>query len=323
MADTEPARSTGRMPRGLFDQPYLLLILTMLFWSSNIVLSRGIVGHVPPVALAQLRWTIAFLVLAPFALPHLVRDARTVLRHLPLLTVLGITGVAIYNTFVYIGVQTTGAINAAMLSSLFPMVIAAMGFVIYRDRLTLMQFVGILASCIGAATILSGGSFAALRAFAFNIGDLWILGSQIAYSLYTVLLRARPTVHPLTFVTVTVFIGQLLLWPFTIAEYGGGRYLSFDFVTVASVLYVAIFPAVLAYIFFNRAVQLIGSNRVAPFFHLVPVFASIAAILFLGEHVAPYHVIGWLLILAGIAATQRFARAGRPVAPARPGDAQA
>lgn len=290
----------------LFDQPYILCTLTMLFWASNALIGRAMAGHVPPVALAQMRWTLAFLILLPFAYGHIRRDWPVLRARWRLLTALGFVGISLYNTFLYIGLTTTGAINAAMLTSVFPVLVAVMGFAIYRDRLTRLQVLGILVSSFGAAIILTRGNILVLREVTFVIGDLWVLGSQVAYACYAILLRKRPPVHPLTFAAVTIFIGQLVLVPFALVEGIGGQRVTFDWPTIATVLYVAVFPAVLAYIFFNRAVELIGSNRTAPFFHLVPVFTSIGAVALLGERVAPYHLLGAVLIIVGIAATQFF-----------------
>jgi len=301
------ARGLGRR---VYDQPYLLFVLTMLFWAGNMLVARAAAGHVPPVALAQMRWTLALLILLPFAARHLAADWPVVRRNAPILAVLGLAGITVYNTLVYVALQKTTAINATLLTSIFPMMIAATGFVLYRDRLTAMQAVGILVSCVGAAVILSGGSLDAILEVRFNEGDLWVLGAMVAYALYTVMLRERPAVHALSFLTVTVFFGQIALVPFTIAEALAGARVTADLATLGTVLYVAIFPAVLAFICFNRGVELVGSNRAAPFFHLVPVFASLGAVSLLGERVAPHHLAGWLLILAGIAATQVFRRGG-------------
>ena len=306
MDDGQKGGSGDLLRVRLFDQPYVLCVFTMLFWASNALLGRAMAGHVPPVALAQMRWTLAFLILLPFALAHIRRDWPLLRAHWRMLTALGIVGISFYNTFLYVGLTTTSAINAAMLTSVFPVLVAVMGFAIYRDRLTRLQVLGILVSGCGAAIILTRGNILVLTEVTFVIGDLWVLGSQVAYASYALLLRKRPPVHPLTFAASTIFVGQLVLVPFTLAEGLAGARVVFDWPTIATVVYVAIFPAVLAYIFFNRTVELIGSNRTAPFFHLVPVFTAIGAVALLGERIAPYHLLGALLIVAGIAATQFF-----------------
>ncbi|MEM6761687.1 MAG: DMT family transporter [Pseudomonadota bacterium] len=297
----------GRGSVRLFDQPYLLFTLTMLFWAANMVVARASAGHIPPIALAQMRWSLALLILLPIAYRALKADWPVVTKHWKVLAFLGVAGISIYNTLIYVALQSTTAINATMLTSIFPMMIAATGFLLYRDRLTPVQFVAILVACVGAGIILSQGSLSTILGFKFNAGDLWVIGAMVAYAVYTVALRERPAnLHPLTFLTVTVFFGQLVLMPMTVWEGWSGAQVAFDATTLGIVVFLAVFPAILAFIFFNRGVELVGSNRAAPFFHLVPVFASVGAIGFLGEKIALYHLVGWPLILLGIASTQIF-----------------
>ena len=74
---------------------------------------------------------------------------------------------------------------------------------------------------------------------------------------------------------------------------------------MATLAYVVIFPSTLAYLFFNRGLALIGPNRAAPFFHLVPVFGSAMAILLLGEQLRLFHLVGYALVLAGVVIASR------------------
>lgn len=291
---------------GFAGGPYALLTLTMMCWASNMVVARaGVADHIPPVALAQMRWSLAAALLLPFTLHLIVRDWAVIRRALPVMVLLSGVGIGLYNTLVYVGLVSTTAINATILTSIFPVVVAAAGFLLYRDRLTAAQSLGIGVTCIGALVIVTRGDLTALTALRFNPGDLWVLSAHAAYALYTVLLRERPAIHPLAFLAVTVVIGQALLFPFTLAELTlSDRRVVLDRATLLTVAWVALVPGILAYIAFNKAVAAIGSNRTAPFFHLVPIFGSVGAIAFLGEAIAPFHLIGWTLILVGIVATQ-------------------
>jgi drug/metabolite transporter (DMT)-like permease len=195
------ARDTGTSRTGgwLLDQPYLLLSLTSLFWAGNTVLGRFIVGHVPPITLAFIRWGGAFLVLLPFAARHLARDWPVIRKHIGLMTVLALTGISAYNTMAYYGLQYTTAINGLLLQSIGPLCVALWTFALFGDRLTLRQAGGICVSLTGVIVIICHGSLAALIGINFNQGDLWFIVALLIYGFYTAMLRKRPLMHPLSF----------------------------------------------------------------------------------------------------------------------------
>jgi drug/metabolite transporter (DMT)-like permease len=65
--------------------------------------------------------------------------------------------------------------------------------------------------------------------------------------------------------------------------------------------YIAVFPSFIAYLFFNRGIELAGAARAGQSWHLMPVFGSVLAVLFLGERFFLYHAIGIAMIGGGIA----------------------
>ncbi|MEM8744055.1 MAG: EamA family transporter [Pseudomonadota bacterium] len=87
-----------RLFNALYANAYLLLALTSLFWAGNFVLARGVHEHVPPVALSWARWSIASLLILPFAIPHLRRDWPVIRQSFPILLFLGTVGVGAFNT---------------------------------------------------------------------------------------------------------------------------------------------------------------------------------------------------------------------------------
>ena len=289
----------------LFDQPYLLLSLTSLFWAGNIVLGRFIAGHVPPVTLAFIRWGGAFLVVAPFAAPHLVRDWPTIRKHAGLLTLLALTGFSAYNTMAYYGLQYTTAINGLLLQSVGPLFVALWTFALFGDRLTLRQAGGICVSLTGVLVIICHGSLAVLTGIGFNRGDLWFLIALLIYGFYTAFLRKRPPMHPLSFLAAGMGWGAILLAPAVVWEIASGKVVVLDALSVASFVYVCVFPSLLGYLFLNRGIELIGANRAAPFLHLIPVFGSALAIVLLGERFEIYHAVGYALVFTGITVATR------------------
>ena len=296
--------------RWLNNQPYLLLTLTALFWAGNIVLARYVAGHVPPMTLSCVRWIGAFLMLLPFAWPHLRRDWPALRARLPLMLALSATGFAFNNAASYWALQYTQALNALLIQSSGPLFVALWSLLLFGVRLTWAQLGGILISLAGVLIILLRGDFGALAGIAFNKGDVMFASAILSFGLYSALMPRRPVTHPLSLIVFTTGCGALLLLPFSIWEFQAGLRLQFDVLTVATLGYVVIFASTLAYLFFNRGIALIGPNRAAPFLHLVPVFGSAMAILLLGEQPRLFHLIGYLLVLAGVVIASRKASAG-------------
>ena len=295
--------------RWLANQPYLLLSLTSLFWAGNIVLARYVAGHVPPMTLSCVRWIGAFAMLLPFAWPHLKQDWPALRARLPLMVLLSATGFAINNALSYWGLQYTEALNALLIQSAGPLFVAVWTLALFGVRLTGAQLAGIAISLVGVLTIILRGDWSALAGIRFNRGDLMFGSSLLAFGAYSALMLRRPVTHPLSLICFTTCCGATMLVPFSIWEYSAGFTLKFDAISLVTLFYTVIFPSTLAYTFFNRGLALIGPNRAAPFFHLVPVFGSAMAILLLGEQLRLYHLAGYALVLAGVVIASRRASA--------------
>jgi drug/metabolite transporter (DMT)-like permease len=285
------------------------LSLTALFWAGNIVLARYVAGHVPPMTLSCVRWIGAFFVLLPFAWPHLKHDWPVLRARLPLIAILSATGFAINNALSYWALQYTQALNALLIQSSGPLFVALWSLALFGVRLTWAQLTGIAISLLGVLIIILRGDIAALVSIQFNKGDVMFAGALLAFGLYSALMPRRPVTHQLSLIVFTTGGGALLLMPFSLWEFANGLTLKPDALTLVTLVYVVIFPSTLAYLFFNRGIALIGPNRAAPFFHLVPVFGSVMAIVLLGEQPRLFHLIGYLLVLAGVVIASRQASA--------------
>jgi drug/metabolite transporter (DMT)-like permease len=308
----DPARRIHDLDHGrtrtgarLFHEAYLLLSLTSLFWSGNVVIGRFVAGHIPPVTISVIRWAGAFVILLPFAARHLVHDWPLIRRHAGLLMLLALTGFSTYNTMAYYGLHFTTAINGLLLQSVSPLFVALWSFILFRDRLSLRQATGIGVSLAGVVVIVCQGSFQILLATAFNQGDLWFVVALLIYAFYVAILRLRPPMHPLSFLAVGMAAGTVFLLPALALEIAAGQTMVLDYTNALLLLYLCIFPSILGYLCLNRGIELVGANRAAPFIHLVPVFGSVLAIALLGEHLQFFHAVGYLLVLAGITLATR------------------
>ena len=298
--------------RKIWHNAWLLLAAANLFWAGNIVLGRGIAGTVPPITLAWFRWTGAFVIAVGFAWPLLRRDAPLMLRHWKMMLLLAATGIACYNTMAYIGLTETTALNVLLLQSATPLIIIVWAFVLFREVPTLRQAAGVLLSLAGVAAIAAHGSFAVLASLTLNPGDLWVLAALAIYAVYCVILRLRPSVHPLSFLVASMGIGSMMILPFMIGELASGARVHAGPGAWLAVAYMAVMPSFVSYLFFNRGIELIGGGPAGQSMHLMPLFGSILAVLFLHETFRMYHVVGIALIAGGILlASLRLKRGGQ------------
>jgi drug/metabolite transporter (DMT)-like permease len=262
-------------------------------------------GHIPPVTLSFLRWFFAFLLVLPFAWKHLVRDWPAIRAKLGVMLIMSVTGIGAFNTLQYWALEHTQALNTLLLQSAGPLVVAVWSLILLGVRLTLAQASGVLLSLIGVLVILLHGDLTALAGIRFNEGDLIFIVAMVIFGLYSVMTLKRPPIHSLSLVGFTFGCGAAFLFPFWIWEVFARPAIAIDTANMLSLFYVAVFPSALAYLCFNRGVQLIGANRAAPFFHVVPVFGAVMAILFLGERPQLFHIVGFALVLAGVFVASR------------------
>ncbi len=291
--------------KALYNSAYLLLALACLFWAGNFVMGRGVSDTVPPMALSFWRWLLASLLILPFAWPMLRRDWPVIRQRLPYFLTMGFLGGTSFNALTYAALHTTTATNALVLNSANAVLIVMANFIFQSIRPPLSQVIAILIAMTGMLFIITSGDVSSITDLTFNSGDFLVIGSMIGWAIYTSLLPNKPETHWLSF-TATIFIcSTLLLIPLMLGEHLLYAPMSVDGKTLTAILYAAIFPGLLAYIFFNRGVELVGGNRAGIVMYLVPVFGAILAILLLDETLELYHLVGFALIITGVTLSRR------------------
>lgn len=288
----------------------LLLVLAVTFWAGNFLVGRAVRGDVPPVTLAFGRWVGASLLLAPFALRGAWRARAALWEGRGVVLALSALGVAAFNTWLYVGLQTTTALNAFLLQAGIPVLIVVLGAVAFREALPATRVAGLALSLAGAAWVVLEGDPARLATLQVARGDLWVLAAVASYAGYSVLLRRRPDVPGVPFAFTTFVVGALLLLPFWVVEARAEPF-AVGAEALAAWAYVTVFPSILSYLAFNRGVAILGSARAGPYLHLLPVLGSVGAVALLGERFAAHHAVGVTLVALGIAlATRRAGGSG-------------
>jgi len=297
MNPSPPSPSAGRA--------YLLLTVTALCWGCNAVFGRLAVGEVSPMVLVMLRWA-GVMVLVVLIAGRNVRDDWAVLRgRLWFVGAMGAMGFTSFNAIFYVAAHSTTAVNMGIIQGSIPVFVLFGAFALYRTRVTVLQIAGVVLTLVGVVTVASGGDLKRLLALAFNHGDALMVGACALYAGYTLALRNRPAASALGLFAVMAAAAFITAIPFVATEIMLGQAqwpTPFGWAIIGMVI---LLPSFLAQLCFMQGVALIGPGRAGIFVNLVPVFASILAVVFLGEAFEIFHAASLALVLGGIWLSER------------------
>lgn len=282
--------------------PYVLLITATILWGGNFVIGRAVASEIPPFTLSFLRWCTAFAVFLPIIWPFIKKEWKQIKKHLVAVFLMAFTGVAGFNTLVYIALHYTTSINASLVNTSTPILIYILSFFVFRERLNKFQWLGTALSVIGVLFILSGGTFTNLTAFTFNKGDLIVIVAVLCWSVYSILLKKYAHALPgMSTFLFSIFLGMVMLFPLFIMELSHPTTnIVWSVKGIFAILYIGIFASIFAFLAWNTGVVQLGANRAGIFLNLIPVFAALFAMVFIGERLATFQVVGGLLVGIGV-----------------------
>ena len=285
---------------------YILLGLTALFWSGNTIVGRAATGEIPPFSLTFWRWLMAFVVFIPFGLRPFWAQRAIYFRFWPRMVGFSFFGIVGFTISFFFALQHTTAINGSLLQAAGPVIIVLASLVVLRLGLSAGEIVGTILAIIGSILIFLHGDIAEINSLEFGLGDNFMVLSMLSWAIYTVCLKWKPDgLDPLGFIFVLAGLSVPMLLPFYLWELHQGRTFAVTAVNIGLILYSSIFASVIAYLFWNRSVDIVGPN-VAGFSHyLIPVFGTIMSVIILGEVIETYHVIAIALIFSGLYLTTR------------------
>lgn len=304
----------ARAFRAITGNAYAMLLLTTFLWAGNAVASPLAVGHLSPMTLVLLRWLVSCSVLVIVAREAMAADWPVLKNHLPYLFCMGALGYTGFNLLFYVSGHHTTAINIAILQGTMPALIILVGVIAFRERPTLLQWVGTFVTMLGVAAVASGGDIGRILSLKINFGDGLILFATLLYAGYTAALKRRPKVSALGFFAFMAGAAIVTSLPPAIWEISTGRAFWPTWQGWLLILYIGLGPSLLAQLMFMRGVQLIGPTRAGIFTNIVPVLGPMLAVLILGESFGLHHAFGLALVLGGIFVAERGKRL--PIPPA-------
>jgi len=293
--------------KSVFNNAYILLSLATLLWGGNAVAGKLASSDWQPFTITSIRWLLAAVLLLPFALPHLKRDLPLLKSHWKILVALGAFGMALFNLMMYLALNYTTAINVSIEQASMPVMIMLANFVLFSQRNSSLQIIGLSCSIIGVLVTTTGGKPWLFFIEGLNLGDAIMMLACVFYAAYTIGLRWRPKVHWLTFMWMIAISAFAMTIPFLVWEIKQQPFSLPPLSGWLVMVYIIIFPTIVSQICYARGVELIGGNRAGQFINLVPIFGSILAILILSERFYWFHAVGLVMVVGGIWLAEKYA----------------
>jgi drug/metabolite transporter (DMT)-like permease len=279
-----------------------LAVLATLIWSGNFVIARGVNQQIPPVSLAFYRWSLATLLIAPLAIKKFKEEKQIVLTNWKYIFWVALTGITLFNTFVYVAGHYTSAINMALIGTTSsPIFATIMAVVFLKERMNTFRIIGILLCVAGIVLLLSKGSWENLASFRFSVGDLWVLAGAFAFAVYNILVRKKPDgISAINFLFVIFLLGTILLFPAYLTELNITGPVQWNGNLYGSIIYLGLGTSVISFLCWNAALQKLGTGTTVLFGNLIPIFSTLEAVWLLGEQINSIHLISGLLVIGGL-----------------------
>lgn len=280
---------------------YLLLTLVALFWAGNTIIGRAVHDQLPPLGLAFWRSFGAFLILLPFGGRRVWNKRDVVARNWPILVLLGFLGMTAFSALVFVGLRYTQAVNGALIQGSLPINIILVSLIFLGVFVTPRQALGVIVAMAGLVAIVARGDPDVLMSLRLNPGDPLIWIGVLCHATFSIFLPKRPReLDLIAFMTVAFFVGAVLTLPLHVWEMANGVYMPMNLTALWASAAVALFPSVLAQLFWAEAIRRVGATTAGYFIYLTPVFGALMAVVLLGERFAWYHLAGIGLIFTGI-----------------------
>lgn len=280
----------------------LLAVAATIIWSGNFIIARSVINDIPPITLAFYRWLTAVIILTPLSWKHILPAWAVVKRNKVYFFWTALTGVSLFNTFVYIAGHTSTAINLALIGTTSsPIISVILAHYFLKEHIQWRRVLGIALCLSGIFFLLSKGSFYNLLHLHFTKGDAWVLLGAFFFAVYNILVRKKPVeISAIGFLFFVFLIGTLLLVPAFVAESLYSKPVIWTLKTSGVILYLGLGTSVIAFLLWNRSIKELGAGRTALFGNLIPIFSSIEAVLILGEKINYIHIISFALIATGL-----------------------
>ena len=286
---------------------YIYLLLTVTFWAGNFIVGKyASYYEVPPFSLNFYRWFFAWLILAPFTIPEILKHKEYIKQNYKLFLILGVTSITVFNSIVYYSLNFTQVISGVLMISTIPVMIMLFSSLLKIEKTNTFQIFGVLFSFTGVILIITKANVEILKNLDFNKGDITMVIAMFSWALYSALLKKQThKLSQLSLLEVIITFGLIFLIPIYLVEYQLGYRINLEKPFILILGYVVLFPGLASFMLWIKGISMIGANRSGVFLHLMPILSAIMAMIIFKEKFMIYHVLGAIFIITGIFLSNR------------------
>jgi drug/metabolite transporter (DMT)-like permease len=278
---------------------YILLVAMAAMFGGTWVAGRWAVEELPVFTVAELRFGVAAVLLAAWAL--LTRRKLSPVRRddLPLIAGLGLTGVAGYNWLFLTGLTLAPASDGSILvPGTIPILTMVLAVLLLGERIGSRAVVGMAVAVAGLVVVIGPGRDTGGTRLT---GDLLFLTSAGIWAMYNVLVRiAGRRFDAISATLYAMVAGSIFLLPLAVLSGSASALQEASPRAWASIGYLVVLGSILAFVFLQVGVARIGAGRASAFTLLVPLFGVGLSVAFLGERPTLLAIAGGVVVLAGL-----------------------
>jgi len=277
---------------------YLLILLAIIFWGTSFVATKTVLNEIKPVTIIILRLILASILLTIIALSTKRKFSINFKSH-SWIFILAL--VAVFHLWIQVtGLQYTTASNTGWIIGTAPVFMAILGFVFYKEKITLLQFLGILVAVAGLLLLIGKGDITNIGLIE-NQGDLLVLGSAFTWGVYSMVnKKISLSYSPLMTILYLFLMMAVIIIPFNLNKETINSVINLSFISWMWILFLGIFCSGIAYVIWAQALRDMESAKVGAFLYFEPLVTVIAAWFFLQEEITLLMIFSGLLITAGV-----------------------
>ncbi len=281
-----------------------LLFISTFAWGVGFPISKIGIHYIPPFTFAFIRFFITSILFMIIIGKNLTDAFSNLKKHFIGLSVMGLSGITIYNFFYLYSLKFTLASNSVLIAAFNPIITTIMAAIFLKEKINAYMWSGILMSFFGVLIIISNGSLTAIEHLSFNIGDIFMLIATFLWAIYSVVgKKVINTIGHRQSVALSTVLGTIYLIPLVIVENNIQNIALYPAIAWGSIIYMAFIATFFAFSVWYKGIERFGASKTSIFVNLVPVFGVISSSVILKEHIGTIVILGGILVIIGVLIT--------------------